>query len=48
MDIDNSTKRGLFKIFPLMLLYMANNKMLTTLSARITAWENLQPASEVG
>jgi len=39
MDLENTTKRGLFKMFPLMLLYMANNGLLVELSRRITAWE---------
>jgi len=39
LDLDNSTKRGLFKIFPLMLLYMANNSLLVSWSQRITKWE---------
>jgi hypothetical protein len=40
VDLNNSTKRGLFKIFPLMLLYMANNSLLVNWSQRITKWEN--------
>lgn len=40
LDIDNSTKRGLFKIFPLMLLYMANSGLLTTASEKLKYWEN--------
>jgi hypothetical protein len=40
LDIDNSTKRGLFKIFPLMLLYMGNSGLLTTISEKIKKWEN--------
>ncbi|HYC27943.1 MAG TPA: hypothetical protein VEB42_03990 [Chitinophagaceae bacterium] len=40
LDLDNSTKRGLFKIFPLMLLYLANSSLLKDLSSKITAWEN--------
>lgn len=40
LDIDHSTKRGLFKMFPLMLLYMANSGSLMTLSSRIESWEN--------
>lgn len=39
LDIDNSTKRGLFKIFPLMLLYMASSGLLTSISERIKKWE---------
>ncbi len=38
-DIMNTTKRGLFKILPLMLLYMANSGMLRAISERITNWE---------
>lgn len=43
MDLDNTTKRGLFKIFPLMLLYMGNNSLLVNLSRRISLWENATP-----
>jgi hypothetical protein len=39
LDLNNSTKRGLFKIFPLMLLYMANNSVLVSWSQRIMKWE---------
>ena len=38
-DLDNSTKRGLFKIFPLMLLFMANSPLLISLSDGIKKWE---------
>jgi hypothetical protein len=38
-DMDHSTKRGLFKIFPLMLLYMANSRLLIFTSQRIRDWE---------
>ncbi len=38
-DLDHSTKRGLFKIFPLMLLYMANSRFLKYVSERISVWE---------
>ncbi len=38
-DVENTTKRGLFKIFPLMLLYMANSSLLTGISRRLTDWE---------
>ena len=38
-DLDNSTKRGLFKIFPLMLLFMANSPVLISLSDGIKKWE---------
>ncbi len=40
LDLNNSTKRGLFKIFPLMLLYMANNSLLVSWSQKITKWES--------
>ena len=39
IDLDNTTKRGLLKLFPLMLLYMANNGWLIRLSEKITKWE---------
>jgi hypothetical protein len=39
IDIDNSIKRGLFKIFPLMLLHMGSSRLLRELSARIALWE---------
>ncbi len=39
IDLNNSTKRGLFKLFPLMLLYMANNSLLVSWSQKITKWE---------
>lgn len=39
LDLDNSTKRGLFKIFPLMLLYIGNSQLLIDLSASIRKWE---------
>ncbi|OQP56946.1 hypothetical protein A3860_10240 [Niastella vici] len=39
LDLNNSTKRGLFKIFPLMLLYMANNSLLVSWSQKIMKWE---------
>lgn len=40
LTIENSVKRAFFKLFPLMLLYMANNSLLAALSGRITKWEN--------
>ncbi|MCK7556127.1 hypothetical protein MKQ70_14310 [Chitinophaga sedimenti] len=36
MDLDHTTKRGLMKILPLMLLYLANNQLLL----KLTAWLN--------
>jgi hypothetical protein len=41
-DLDNSTKRGLFKIFPLMLLFMANSSFLISISEGIKKWESSQ------
>lgn len=41
-DLDHSTKRGLFKIFPLMLLYMANSGFLISISKDIKEWERTQ------
>jgi hypothetical protein len=40
LDLDHSTKRGLFKMFAPMLLYMGNNALLIRLSQRIEQWEN--------
>ncbi|HWK02885.1 MAG TPA: glycosyltransferase family 39 protein [Puia sp.] len=42
-DLTDTTKRGLFKVLPLMLLYMANNGVLHRLSAWIGQWENAVP-----
>ncbi|HYE55766.1 MAG TPA: hypothetical protein VD996_13025, partial [Chitinophagaceae bacterium] len=39
LDIDNSTKRGLMKMFPLMLLYMGSSQLLKDVSASIKKWE---------
>lgn len=39
MDLNNTTKRGLFKLLPLMLLYMGNNQLLTGLSRIFYKWE---------
>ncbi len=38
-DLMNTTKRGLFKLFPFMLLVLANNGLLKRLSDAITGWE---------
>ncbi|MDF2190155.1 hypothetical protein [Paraflavitalea sp. CAU 1676] len=40
LDVSNSTKRGLFKIFPLMLLYMGSTGWMIQLSQKIRQWEN--------
>lgn len=38
VDLQHSTKRGLLKMFPLMLLYLAHNQLLAKLSARLSKW----------
>lgn len=40
IDLQNTTKRGLFKIFPLMLLFLANSQLLAAFSQWIYKWEN--------
>lgn len=43
-DLPSSTKRGFFKLFPLMLLVMCNSTLLKKLSDRIDRWEkNITP-----
>ena len=39
LDLDNSTKRGLFKMFPLLLLFMSNSTLLKDVSEKIRNWE---------
>ena len=39
-DIMNTTKRGLFKIIPIMILYMANSGLLQALSKKISDWDS--------
>ena len=39
VDVMNTTKRGLFKAIPFMLLYIANSASLSKLSAFIKKWE---------
>jgi hypothetical protein len=39
VDLLNTTKRGLFKMFPFMLMVLVNNTLLQRLSATLTAWE---------
>lgn len=39
VDLMNTTKRGLYKMFPLMLLYMRNSGVLQMLSDNISNWE---------
>ena len=38
-DLTNTTKRGLFKLFPLMLLFMGNSRLLLRLSNLLWKWE---------
>ncbi|UYQ91068.1 hypothetical protein MKQ68_13295 [Chitinophaga horti] len=39
MDLEHTTKRGLMKILPLMLLYLANNKLLVVVSDWLRKYE---------
>ncbi len=39
MDLTDSTKRAMFKLFPLLVLYLASNQWVGRLSARISRWE---------
>ena len=39
MDLANSTKRGLFKLFPLLLLYLSSNAILIQFSGWLRNWE---------
>jgi hypothetical protein len=38
-DLDNTTKRGFYKIFPPMVMYMRNSAFINRLSQQITAFE---------
>jgi hypothetical protein len=38
-DLDHTTKRGLFKIFPLMLLYMGHSGVMISLTGLVRRWE---------
>ena len=44
MDLTDSTKRGLFKMLPLALFYLANNQLLMRFSVYISRWEQTRPA----
>lgn len=44
MNLLESTKRGLFKLIPLIILYIAANGWLTRLSSHIYRWEQSPPA----
>jgi hypothetical protein len=40
MDLNNTTKRALFKFFPLAILYLANNQVFSFLSQKLNKLEN--------
>jgi hypothetical protein len=40
MNLNETTKRAMFKLLPLLLLYLANNRLLIGLSEIISRWEN--------
>jgi hypothetical protein len=44
-DLNDTTKRALFKMLPIALLYLANNELLIRLSRLITGWENAPVAT---
>ena len=44
VDLNDTTKRGMFKMLPLCIFYLANNTLLIRLSQAISRWE-LEPAS---
>ena len=44
-DLNDTTKRALFKMLPVALLYLANNELLIRLSRVITGWENAPVAT---
>ncbi len=39
MNLDETTKRSMFKLLPVVVLYLSNNQLLTRLSGWITRWE---------
>lgn len=44
VDLDDTTKRGMFKLLPLCILYLANNSLLGRLSRAIARWELTPPS----
>ena len=40
IEIDNTVKRGFFKVFPLMLFYIIHSKLWLSLSNRLSNWES--------
>jgi hypothetical protein len=45
MNLNETTKRAMFKMLPLLLLYLANNRLLIALSEKISRWENAKPVA---
>jgi len=45
MNLNETTKRAMFKLLPLVLFYMANNELLIRLSAIISNWEDASAAA---
>jgi hypothetical protein len=45
MNLNETTKRAMFKMLPLLLLYLANNRLLIALSEKISRWENATPVA---
>jgi hypothetical protein len=45
MNLNETTKRAMFKMLPLLLLYLANNRLLIALSEKISRWENAKPVT---
>jgi hypothetical protein len=39
VDLNDTTKRGMFKMLPLCILYLANNQLLVRLSQAVSRWE---------
>ena len=42
VDLENTTKRGLFKLLPLMLLYLCNSSSIAFISGKLARWVQLQ------
>ena len=40
VEIDNTVKRGFFKLFPIMLLYMPHSTLFSKISKAISSWES--------
>src|SRR5690606_24591393 len=46
LDLNNSSKRAMFKILPLMLFYMANSRLFTRISQAVWNWEGFTKTTE--